>query len=35
MTISEVAYAVGFGDPLYFSRMFSRQFGLSPSGARG
>lgn len=34
MTIAEVAYAVGFSDPLYFSRVFSRQFGLSPSEAR-
>ncbi|MBK7409915.1 MAG: response regulator [Saprospirales bacterium] len=34
MTVAEVAYAVGFSDPLYFSRVFSRQFGLSPSEAR-
>ncbi len=34
MTVAEVAYAVGFKDPLYFSRVFSRQFGLSPSEAR-
>ncbi|MBK6930675.1 MAG: response regulator [Saprospirales bacterium] len=34
MTVAEVAYAVGFKDPLYFSRAFSHQFGLTPSEAR-
>ncbi|MBK8702331.1 MAG: response regulator [Saprospiraceae bacterium] len=34
MTVSEVAYAVGFADPLYFSRVFTRQFGHSPSESR-
>ncbi len=29
--ISEVAYAVGFNDPKYFSRIFKKQFGKSPS----
>ncbi|MCV9385077.1 hybrid sensor histidine kinase/response regulator transcription factor [Reichenbachiella ulvae] len=28
--ISEVAYAVGFNDPKYFSRLFSKHFGYSP-----
>lgn len=34
MTVAEAAYAVGFKDPLYFSRAFSHHFGLSPSEAR-
>jgi AraC family transcriptional regulator of arabinose operon len=29
-TVAEVARAVGFRDPLYFSRQFRRRFGLSP-----
>ncbi len=29
--VSEVAIMVGFNDPLYFSRCFKKQFGLSPS----
>lgn len=29
--ITEIAYAVGFNDPKYFTRCFSRQFGSSPS----
>ncbi len=28
--ISEVAYASGFNDPAYFSRVFSEEYGLSP-----
>lgn len=28
--ISEVAYAVGYSDPKYFSRLFSKHFGQSP-----
>ena len=31
MTVSEVAYAVGFNDPKYFSRVFAEEFGVSPS----
>jgi len=31
MNVSEVAYAVGFTDPLYFSRVFRKAFGLTPS----
>jgi len=29
--VSEVAYEVGFSDPLYFSRAFKRRFGATPS----
>lgn len=28
--VSEVAYLVGFSDPLYFSRCFKKQFGVAP-----
>ncbi|MBI5722873.1 MAG: helix-turn-helix transcriptional regulator [Planctomycetes bacterium] len=31
MNVKEVAAKVGFRDPLYFSRMFRRQTGLSPT----
>ncbi len=31
MNVSEVAYAVGFDDPKYFSRVFAEQFGVAPS----
>ncbi|MCB0658023.1 MAG: helix-turn-helix domain-containing protein [Saprospiraceae bacterium] len=31
MNVSEVAYAVGFEDPRYFSRVFSDHFGFAPS----
>ena len=30
-TISEVALAVGYSDPLYFSRAFKKKYGISPS----
>ncbi|SMD32777.1 Signal transduction histidine kinase [Reichenbachiella faecimaris] len=30
MNISEIAYAVGFSDPKYFSKCFKSQFGKSP-----
>ncbi|MCH4553611.1 hybrid sensor histidine kinase/response regulator transcription factor [Aestuariibaculum lutulentum] len=30
-TISEIAYAVGFNDPSWFSRAFKEEFGFSPS----
>ena len=31
MNVSEAAFAVGFKDPLYFSRVFYRAFGVRPS----
>lgn len=34
MSISEVAYQVGFHEPSYFSRCFREQFGQSPSDYR-
>jgi len=30
-TIAEVAYRVGFNDPIYFNRMFKKQFGKTPT----
>ena len=35
MTVSEVAYAVGFNRVAYFSTMFREEFGVSPSEVRG
>jgi AraC family transcriptional activator of pobA len=32
--ISEIAWALGFGDPAYFTRFFSRRTGLSPRAFR-
>ena len=34
LTVSEVAYSVGFTDPNYFSRAFSEEFGHAPSETR-
>jgi signal transduction histidine kinase/DNA-binding response OmpR family regulator len=34
LTISEIAYQVGFKDPNYFSRIFTETFGTSPSETR-
>ena len=31
LNISEIAYEVGFTDPSYFSRVFQKEFGTSPS----
>lgn len=31
MTVAEVAYAVGFSDPKYFSKCFKKETGLTPS----
>ncbi len=33
-TISEIAYRTGFNDPKFFSRVFSKEFGVSPSQYR-
>jgi AraC-like DNA-binding protein len=30
LTISEVAYDVGFSDPNYFSKCFQKQYGKTP-----
>ncbi|GAB3510325.1 hybrid sensor histidine kinase/response regulator transcription factor [Spirosoma knui] len=35
LSIAEVAYAVGFDNPRYFSRVFSEEKGVSPSSFRG
>ena len=32
MNISEVAYEVGFNDPKYFTRCFTKHFNITPSG---
>ena len=34
LTIGEIAHDVGFNDPLYFSRTFKKQMGLSPKEYR-
>ncbi len=34
LTVGQIAAQVGFGDPLYFSRAFKRQRGLSPQAFR-
>ena len=34
MTISQIAYSLGFSDPLYFSRVFSAKENLSPKSYR-
>lgn len=34
LTVAEVAYRTGFGEPGYFSRMFAERFGVPPSGFR-
>lgn len=34
MGLSQVAYAVGFSDPKYFSKCFKKMVGMSPSEYR-
>jgi len=34
LSISEIAYEVGFNDPLYFTRIFTKRGGISPSKFR-
>ena len=34
-TVAEIAYAVGFNDPKYFSRLFRQVYGVSPSEYEG
>lgn len=34
MSVAEVSYAVGFSDPLYFSQVFRKNTGISPSEFR-
>ncbi len=34
MTVSEVAYSLGFADPAHFSRLFRKNMGLSPNAFR-
>lgn len=34
LSVSEIAYDLGFTDPNYFSRVFSEAFGMAPSAAR-
>ena len=31
LTISEIAYKVGFNDPGYFTKCFNKEYGQSPS----
>lgn len=33
-SMADVSYATGFNDPLYFSRVFKKHFGISPSDYR-
>ena len=33
-SVSEIAYAVGINDPLYFSKLFKRTYGTSPKEYR-
>ncbi len=34
MNVTEVAFAVGFDDPKYFSRVFTKEFGVPPSSLK-
>ena len=33
-SVKQIAFQVGFEDPLYFSRLFRRRFGTPPSNLR-
>jgi AraC-like DNA-binding protein len=35
LAVSEAAYAVGFGSPSYFTKLFKGAFGYLPSGRGG
>jgi AraC family transcriptional regulator, transcriptional activator of pobA len=35
MTVQQIAYELGFSDPAYFNRFFSRQLGMTPKAYRG
>ena len=35
MNISEIAYEVGFNDPKYFTRCFTKEFNATPSDLHG
>ena len=35
MTVSEIAYTVGFSDPKYFSKCFKEEYGQTPSQFQG
>jgi AraC family transcriptional activator of pobA len=34
VSVSEIAYSLGFDDPAYFTRFFSQRAGMSPSAFR-
>ncbi|MCB9035478.1 MAG: helix-turn-helix transcriptional regulator [Lewinellaceae bacterium] len=34
LSIAEVAYDTGFTDPVYFSRVFKKEFGMTPTSFR-
>jgi AraC-like DNA-binding protein len=35
MSVTEIAYNVGFKDPSHFSKLFKKQFGVSPKSYIG
>ncbi len=35
LNVSEVAFEVGYSDPLYFSRIFRKHFNVTPSSLIG